>query len=150
MDNVDLRSVRFWHILILSKPKCTAVWYLSAKSNLIAYSKFKLSIISSFLQIRPLFGVLYKEEKPRDFSLPQTGRTKTWCIRTWVNISPKPCKAKLFVNFLHKLYQKYVKQDVLKNRHHFPPFFLNKYKMYPKKWRLKTLVYFCCLFSLKF
>ena len=33
---------------------------------------------------------------------------------TWVNISPKPCKAKLFVNFLHKLYQKYVKQDALK------------------------------------
>ena len=27
----------------------------------------------------------------------------------WVNISPKPYKAKLFVNFLHKLYQKYVK-----------------------------------------
>ena len=27
----------------------------------------------------------------------------------WVNISPKSCKAKLFVNFLHKLYQKYVK-----------------------------------------
>ena len=26
-----------------------------------------------------------------------------------VNISPKPCKAKFFVNFLHKLYQKYVK-----------------------------------------
>ena len=25
------------------------------------------------------------------------------------SISPKPCKAKLFVNFLHKLYQKYLK-----------------------------------------
>ena len=27
----------------------------------------------------------------------------------WVNIFPKPCKAKFFVNFLHKLYQKNIK-----------------------------------------
>ena len=67
----------------------------------------------------------------------------------WVNVSPKPCQAKLYVNFLHKLYQKYVKQDVLKHWHHPPHlhFFLNKYKMYPKKWCLKFLVYFCCFFS---
>ena len=25
--------------------------------------------------------------------------------------------------------------------------FLNKYKIYPKKWRLKNMVYFCCLFG---
>ena len=71
----------------------------------------------------------------KDFSLLQNGRTKTWCIR----IDKSYCmseyfpKAKLFVNFLHKLYQKYVKQDVLKHKHHFPPFFLEQIQNVSKK-----------------
>ena len=48
--------------------------YLLAKSNLIAYAKFKHSIITILLQIGPLFGVLHKEEKPGDFSLPKIGK----------------------------------------------------------------------------
>ena len=79
MGNVDLP---FWHKLTLSKPWCTAVWYLPAKSNLKAYSKLKLSIITNFLQNRPLFGVMCKEEKPGDFSLLKNGWTETLCIRT--------------------------------------------------------------------
>ena len=43
---------------------------------------FKLSIMTNFLQNGPLFGVLYKEEKPEDFSLPENGRPEMWCIRT--------------------------------------------------------------------
>ena len=35
-----------------------------------------------FLQSRPLFEVLYREEKPGDFSLLKNDRTETWCIRT--------------------------------------------------------------------
>ena len=56
----------------------------------------------------------------------------------WVNISPKLFKAKLFVNFLHKLYQKYVKQDLLKHRHHFPPFFLKEIQNVSKKVTFKN------------
>ena len=51
----------------------------------------------------------------------------------WVNISPKPCKAKRFVNFLNELYQKCVKQDVLKHRHHFPLFFPEQIQNVSKK-----------------
>ena len=51
----------------------------------------------------------------------------------WVNISSKPCKAKLFVNFSRKLYQKYVKYDALKHRHHFPSFFLEQIQNVSKK-----------------
>ena len=89
-------------------------WYLIAKSNPIAYSKSKLLITTDTLQNGPLFGVLYKEEKPGDFSPPKNGRTEKWCIRT----DKSHCIAeyfflltliKLLVNFLHKLYQKYVK-----------------------------------------
>ena len=50
----------------------------------------------------------------------------------WVNISPKPCEAKRF-NFLNKLYQKCVKQDVLKHRHHFPLFFPEQIQNISKK-----------------
>ena len=38
--------------------------------------------MTNFLQNGPLFGVLYKEEKPEDFSLPENGRPEMWCIRT--------------------------------------------------------------------
>ena len=37
--------------------------------------------------LEALFGVLYKEEKLGDFSLPQNGRTKPWCIRTGNHIA---------------------------------------------------------------
>ena len=43
----------------------------------------------------------------------------------WVNISPKPCEA--------KRYQKCVKQDVLKHRHHFPQFFPEQIQNVSKK-----------------
>ena len=52
------------------------------------------------------------------------------CMREYF---PKPCKAKIFVNFLHKLYQKYVKQDIFKHRHPFAPFFLELVQNVSKK-----------------
>ena len=59
-------------------------------SRLIFVRKVKLDSLlevqtfnnNPFLQIGPLFRVLYNEEKPGDFSLPQNGRAKTLFIRT--------------------------------------------------------------------
>ena len=85
-------------------------------------------MITDFLQNGSLFGFLYKEKNPGQFNLP-----KMISHITQVNISPKPGKAKLFVNFLHKLYQKYVKQDVLNHRHHFSPFYLQQIQNVSKK-----------------
>ena len=62
--------------------------------------------------MRPLFAVLYKKEKPSVFrKMAEQKRGVSGLISriAWVNIFPKPCKAKFFVNFLHKLYQKNIK-----------------------------------------
>ena len=50
--------------------------------SLLEVQTFNNNHFFFFLQIGHLFGVSYKEEKPGDFSLPQNGRTKTWCIGT--------------------------------------------------------------------
>ena len=103
-------------------------------SGLVFFSKIKpdsllkvqTSHINQFLQNGPLFGVLYKEEKPRDFSLPKNVQLETWCIRTdkshCMSEYFPPCKGKLFVNFLHKRYQKYINRMYYSTDTVFPIF----------------------------
>ena len=64
----------------------------------------------------------------------------------WSNISSKLCKAKLFVNFLLKLYPKKCKIGCIKAQTPFSPIFLEQIQNVSKKVTFKNFGYFCCLF----
>ena len=99
-----------------------------SKSKSNTYSKFQHSIITNF-------------------TLPKMAEQKRG---TSANISPKPCKAKLFVNFLRKLYLKIgkvLKIGCIKAHTPFSPIFSWTNTKGVQNWRLKILVYFYCFFG---
>ena len=119
-----------------------------SKSKSNTYSKFQHSIITNFLQIGPLFGVLHIRKKNKEISLFRKMAEQK--PGTSANISPKPCKAKLFVNFLRKLYLKIgkvLKIGCIKAHTPFSPIFSWTNTKGVQNWRLKILVYFYCFFG---